>query len=101
MAAPSEIAGIWPTAPQPNSVEPSEPSPAGRSSILPRIAAVLAMIVLAGVIGYVLAFVSAQMVDQPGSTLPAIASLVAASIAPSAPAPVAPASAATGSPSTV
>jgi hypothetical protein len=101
MAAPSEIAGIRPTAPQPNSVEPSEPFPAGRSSILPRIAAVLAMIVLAGVIGYVLAFVSEQMVDQPGSTLPAIASLVAASIAPSAPAPVAPASAATGSPSTV
>ncbi len=95
MAAPSEIAGIRPTAPQPKSVQPA---PAGRSSILPRIAAVLAMIMLAGVIGYVLAFVSAQMVDQSGSTLPAVASSVAASIAPStvAPASVAPASAATG-----
>jgi hypothetical protein len=100
MAAPSEIAEIRPTAPQPKSVRPA---PAGRLSILPRIAAVLAMIVLAGVIGYVLAFVSAQMVDQSGSTLPAIASSVAASIAPStvAPASVAPASAAAGSPSTV
>ncbi|HXQ95553.1 MAG TPA: LysM peptidoglycan-binding domain-containing protein [Candidatus Acidoferrales bacterium] len=97
MAAPFPVAGVRSPESSPETVTPAR---LGNSSILRRIAAVLAMIVLAGVVGYALAFVSAQMVDQSGSALPAVAGSVTASVAPSAVAPASGAPASAVAPST-
>ena len=67
-AAPNPISGIR------TGTAPEAPAPADeprRPSIVPRIAAVLVMLVFAAAVGYGLAFLSAQLVGQTGSSQPA------------------------------
>jgi LysM repeat protein len=67
-AAPNPIAGIR------TGTTPQDPAPEDeprRPSIVPRVAAVLVMLVFAAAIGYGLAFLSAQLVGRTGSSQPA------------------------------
>lgn len=80
-AAPNPISGIRTGTTSPGAAPEDEPR---RPSIVPRIAAILVMLVFAAAVGYGLAFLSAQLVGQTGSSQPAGAAASAgASVAPS------------------
>ena len=104
-AAPNPISGIRSGTPPQGPPPQDEPR---RPSIVPRIAAVLVMLVFAAALGYGLAFLSAQLVGQTGSSQPTVGSTpsAATSVAPGGTSagtasPTAPATAASSSASVV